>query len=312
MATVSEEWHGLHFLMAVASHGAATTTPNTGNVTNDYFVDEPLMQMIFAGVYLMSTWLAARAILSYRRYLATNSIIIESPAMFLLPWMAACDIIAASIGTILLWPGMSRDRGFLVIDHLSKLQRIVHASHTCYFLLIVMLSVHTMSVAGYIQRRFDMNCGEYYGLTAAILAFAFSHPVFANTGIYSAICFTLIPSAALIAVAMAAVCTSKAMRSGSRICVLRLNDSEDIEATVDISEYVGFSSRAAVLVWLHHLPWFFWSHIRVQTWWLPALACLCVCARGELPFTLSKISPATNMQQHVGTSNSDNEHDHQE
>ncbi|KAJ1986084.1 hypothetical protein GGI25_005987 [Coemansia spiralis] len=96
-----------------------------------------------------------------------------------------------------------------------------------------------MSVAGYIQRRFDMNCGEYYGLTAAILAFAFSHPVFANTGIYSAICFTLIPSAALIAVAMAAVCTSKAMRSGSRICVLRLNDSEDIEATVDISEYVG-------------------------------------------------------------------------
>ncbi|KAJ1765891.1 hypothetical protein IW140_004900 [Coemansia sp. RSA 1813] len=287
--------------------------PLAGDVTTPADItDGVLMQAAIAGLCLSSVVFSVKTIRSYRRYLDADNIAVESPAMFLLPWLALCDVAVSSmICVALVWPGKSESS--IAVAHLPKIQRIINASQICYCLLITMLSVHVMSVAGVIKRKIDMHGGGYYGMAALMISCTLSHPIFANRVTSLLMCFTVIPLTALVAVAAAAACMSRKTHNARQLCVLRLDDSEDIEATVDPGRYIGFSARVAVLFWLHNLPWFIWTHVHPHAYWhiLYVVAVLCVCARGELPLALLEASPATSMRPFSANSRA-KYHDHQE
>ncbi|KAJ1798983.1 hypothetical protein LPJ59_002139 [Coemansia sp. RSA 2399] len=271
-----------------------------------------LMQVAIAGLCLSSVVFSVKAIRSYRRYLDADNIAVESPAMFLMPWLALCDLlVSVTICAALVWPGNSESS--IAVRHLPKLQRVINATQICYCLLITMLSIHVMSVAGAIKRELDMHGGGYYGMTALMISCILSHPIFSDRVTSLFLCFTAIPLTALVSVAAAAACMSRKTFNAHQAHVIRLDDSEDIEATVDRGEYVGFSARVAALFWLHNLPWFVWTHVHPHAYWhiIYAAAVLGVCARGELPLALMRASPAASMRP-VGARSRARYHNHQE
>ncbi|KAJ2553114.1 hypothetical protein EV175_003059 [Coemansia sp. RSA 1933] len=282
------------------------------SLSTDYSIGV-LTQVAIAGLCLSSVVFSVKTIRAYRKYIDADNIAVESPAMFLLPWLAVCDLVSSSMAcAALVWPGNAR-LSSISAESLPGIQRAMNASQICYSLLVTMLSVHILSMAGTISRKIDIHGSGYYGMATLMISCALSHPVFAGKATTVLLCFTAMPLVALVSVVIAAY-MARMLHNERRPLVLCIDDSGDIEATVDLGKYASFSARLATLFWLHSLPWFVWTHVHPHACGriLYVVAVLCVCARGVLSISLLRASPAASMRPVGAASRTKYHDDHQE
>ncbi|KAJ2864825.1 hypothetical protein GGH94_002640 [Coemansia aciculifera] len=258
------------------------------------------------GLCLVSILFATRTLSGYHRYFNSDSPAIELPTMFLLPWLGTCDILTAVASLIQLLQSSSTAGGMLAESSMDMARRVVLAAQICYFLLHIMLAVHTMSVAGVLNPILDRSMGGYYGPAAGALSYIATHRLLTTIPVYSAFYYTLLPLATLAVVFAAAVLVPKAARVKGIRATVFIGEDEDVEATVSLDDYAAFAKAIAALCLLWHLPWLVWCHTPGQASWTPALIFLPLCARGIYSFVVLRISPA------MGIHVVDAEHAHQD
>ncbi|KAJ2296822.1 hypothetical protein IWW55_004982 [Coemansia sp. RSA 2706] len=262
---------------------------------------------MFGGLCVLSMCLAAKSIARYQGYLSSGQAAAESPTMFLLSWIGGCDILAAAAMLALLWP--SSIAGTIEPKYLPSIQRAIVSAQIGYFMLLIMLSVHILSVAGRISRGLDMVASGYYGPVSAALAFILAHPLVGALGIYHQLVFSLLPLCTLVALTAAAWSMSTSPIPTSSTLQMWVDELVTIKVTFNPSDYVHFSRSALGLFVLFHAPWVIWGHASTPGLPITLLATAGICARGIVPHILCRQSPAANM---VVIEPAESEHAHQE
>ncbi|KAJ2811858.1 hypothetical protein H4S07_001793, partial [Coemansia furcata] len=203
---------------------------------------------------LVSILFSTRTLARYRRYFNDDSPAIELPAMFLLPWLGSCDILSAAAHLAQLLQSSSTAGGMLAESSIAMVRRAGLAAQICYFLLHILLAVHTMSAAGVLNPTFDRAVGGYYGPAAGAVAYLVTHRLLTTFPMYSVFYYSVLPLVTLTFVFAAAALVPKAARvKGIRTTVL-IGEDEDVEATVSLDDYSAFAKVVAALCLLWHLP----------------------------------------------------------
>ncbi|KAJ2745321.1 hypothetical protein GGI20_002253 [Coemansia sp. BCRC 34301] len=265
------------------------------------------MRAACVGLCLMSLYFGAKTLARYRRYFDDDNPAIELPTMFLLPWLGICDILNAVASLVLL---LLRSSGGAADSHVGIVRRAALASQICYSLLHIVLSVHTMSVAGVLDPTFDRFMGGYYGAVAGALSFVATHRVMTAIPLYSEFHYTVLPLTMLTLVSAAAVLVPRAARAkDNNSATVFIGENEDVEAIVSLDSYSMFVKVVAALCLLWHLPWLVWSHAPELARCAPTLVFVPLCARGVHSFALLLISPAMGVQV---VDKNEGEHAHQD
>ncbi|KAJ2157026.1 hypothetical protein GGF46_004788 [Coemansia sp. RSA 552] len=255
----------------------------------------PWLRRSLAALSLLSVYFAGKTVARFHGHLRRGHPAAEAPSMFLLPWLASYDVLAAISTVLLLWPDDSTGvKAKIVSQHLLIIQRILAGSQACSFLLLLLLSVHNLSVSGLLSRKLDMVACAYYGMAASIVAFAISHPLLAGSPAHRFAFQTVLPLCTLAVLVATAWRLSKAQATMPRVLAM-YDDSVTIRVSVNPRDFARFAYYAMGLAILFHLPWFVWAHTQRQTVALAQLVAAAICARGALSFALCCLSPAENM-----------------
>ncbi|KAI9472528.1 hypothetical protein LPJ78_002506 [Coemansia sp. RSA 989] len=236
------------------------------------------------GLCILSTVLAAKVINTYYSNLSLGLPAAESPTLYLLSWLAGCDILASLSLLGLTLP--LKLYTFLP----NILLRAVASAQLAYFILLILLSFHILSISGTINRNLDILAADYYGPISGIIAFVLAHPIAQNIPSYQSIFLLILPLSTLACLGLAAwkMSSVKSPRQSMRMVV---EESYTIRVWYSPIDYARFSKALLGLFVGFHALWVVWGNTGIYPW----LALCSVCARGLMPFWLCKVSPFRNI-----------------
>ncbi|KAJ2719696.1 hypothetical protein GGI07_005052 [Coemansia sp. Benny D115] len=296
-----------HLLLLPGSQWMLGLANDSSQKTSSLHVSSTvLMQALLSLLCLASLYLAVRTALRYHSYLDDySSPVSEAPTMYLVTWLAACDIVTSI--SLLVLPAFD-DIGGRVGAYIGTLGRSALAAQMCYFFLYALLSVHLLSLSNVAGSYIDSLASEYYGPAAATLAFALTYKLVTALPGYACAFSTILPLSALAITTVTAACVQRASeKERTRLILVHVEDRDSLTVRVDLGNCARFSWALAGLGLLFHLPWILWSNSWMQSSWVAALAYVCICARGLHPFALMHMSPALTMRV-VGESGGGHEH----
>ncbi|PIA13979.1 hypothetical protein COEREDRAFT_10769 [Coemansia reversa NRRL 1564] len=250
-------------------------------------------QVALAGTCLLTFYIAANIVRCYRGYFNRGHPGAESPTLFLLPWLAACDAMTATSFLVLLY---LPDKSSAAKAFLQGIPRIVAFAQICYLVILILLSMHTLSVAGIISRGVDMAAGEYYGPVAAVLSFALSHRLLVGLSGYDFFFLAVLPLCTLTVLAVATRQISKMWGTSMRVMTMWNDESEEIHVLFCPDSYVRFAKTATGLFTLSHIPWVVSIYAPTQTMWSNEFTAVGICMRSVVSFFLLRTSPAARMR----------------
>ncbi|KAJ1895516.1 hypothetical protein LPJ66_004551 [Kickxella alabastrina] len=296
---------GLHWMHGLFAESLQTEIP-------DRTSPGIWMKIVCAALCLLTLYLAVKVVARYYQYFDNESHpATESPTMFLLPWLATCDIITtlAIMITMLLGDNVCTTGGSGASTFFGTLERAALAAQMCYFLVHALLSVHIMSISYMVNRVFDTLASDYYGPVAGVVSFFLSYRLVTAHSAFPTLLLTVLPLGTFTLLALSAACATKASVKRSRVIRVHVDESGILKVRVNLVKYARFSRALAALCLLFHLPWLAWAHSWIQADWVSVLAQLAVCGRGVYLFAISSLSPAVSMQL---VPEDEHEHEHKE